>query len=186
MITYQDIYDLLRKEKYSEEIQPLPKSFFKEAATYINDKKEIIAKEHDMFSEAILKTKKQLDNTIELIKELILRRKKKILNLAFIASETGISKKDFDNMLPYEKELFQIVTHQLEKTGKDINNILNGNEEKELKNRLLKFKANVKSFLDAEGNVFGPFKEDEIANLPAEIAQILIQDGKAEAINDGE
>jgi DNA replication initiation complex subunit (GINS family) len=186
MITYQDIYDLLRKEKYSEELQPLPKSFFKEVATYINDKKEIINKEHDLFSEAIIKTKKQLDNTIGLIKELVLRRKKKILNLAFIASETGISKKDFDNMLPYEKELFQIVAQQLEKVGKDINNSLNGTEERELKNRLIRFKTNVKGFVDANDNILGPFQEGEIANLSAEIAQILIQDGVAEAINEGE
>jgi DNA replication initiation complex subunit (GINS family) len=186
MITYQDIYDLLRKEKYSEELQPLPKSFFKDVAAYINDKKEIITKEHDIFSEAIIKTKKQLDNTIELIKEIVLRRKKKILNLAFIASETGISKKDFDNMLPHEKELFQIVAQQLEKAGKDINNSLNGTEAKEFKNRLIKFKANVNSFIDANDNILGPFKEGEIANLPAEIVQILIQEGKAEAINEEE
>lgn len=186
MITYQDIYDLVRKEKYSEELQSLPKSFFKEVAVYINDKKEIVSKEHDMFSEAIIKTKKQLDNTVEMIKELVLRRKKKILNLAFIASETGISKKDFDNMLPYEKELFQTVTQQLEKIGKDITNGLNGTEEKEFKNKLIKFKIDIKSFLDTNGNVLGPFKEGEIANLPVEIAQILIQDSKAEAINEEE
>lgn len=184
MISYQDIYDLLRKEKYTEELQPLPKSFFNDVAAYIADKKEIISKEHDMFSEAIIKTKKQLDNTLGMIKEIILRRKKKILNLAFIASETGISKRDFDNMLSYEKELFQAVTQQLEKIGKDFNNILNGVKEKELKNRLIRFKTDVKNFLDAEGNILGPFKEGEIANLSAEIAQILIQDGKAETINE--
>jgi DNA replication initiation complex subunit (GINS family) len=186
MITYQDIYDLLRKEKYSEDLQQLPKSFFKEAAAYINEKKEIISKEQNMFSEAIIKTKKQLDNAVELIKEIIIRRKKKILNLAFVASETGISKKDFENMLPYEKELFQAVTQQLEKSGKDIGNILNGVEEKELKNKMVRFKTDVKSFLDTEGNVLGPFKEGEIANLSTEIVQILIQDGKAEPVIEEE
>src|SRR3989338_5468393 len=182
MISYQDIYDLLRKEKYSEELMQLPKSFFNEVAAYISEKKGIINKEHDLFSEAIIKTKKQLDNTLELIKEIILRRKKKILNLSFIASETGINKKDFDNMLPHEKELFQAVTQQLEKITKGFSNMLNGVSERELKHKLVKFKSDFKIFLDAEGNILGPFKEGEIANLPAEIAQILIKDESAELV----
>lgn len=184
MISYQDIYDLLRKEKYSEELQPLAKSFFNEVSAYISEKKEILGKETDMFAEVIVKTKKQLDNTIELVKELVLRRKKKILNLAFISSETGISKKDFDNMLPFEKTLFQEVTQQLEKINKDFSNMLNGVQEKEMKHILLRFKSDSQSFLDAEGNVLGPFKEGEVANLPSEIAQILVQDNKAEIITE--
>lgn len=184
MISYQDIYDLLRKEKYSEELLQLPKSFFNGVAVYISEKKEIISKEHDLFSEAIIKTKKQLDNTLEMIKEIIVRRKKKILNLSFIASETGINKKDFDNMLAYEKELFQAVTQHLEKITKDFSNMLNGVSEKELKHKLIRFKSDSKSFLDAEGNILGPFKEGEIANLPSEIVQILIQDESAELVNE--
>ena len=184
MISYQDIYDFLRKEKYSEELQQLPKSFFNDVSVYISEKKEIISKEHDLFSEAIIKTKKQLDNTMELMKEIILRRKKKILNLAFIASETGINKKDFDNMMPYEKELFQSVTQQLEKISKDFSNMLNGIGEKEMKNRLVRFKEDSKGFMDAEGSILGPFKQGEVANLPAEITQILVQEGKAELIGE--
>lgn len=182
MITYQSIYDLLRKEKYSEELQSLPKSFFKEVAEYIQDKKKIITKEGDMFSEAISKTKKQLDNTLGLIKELMLRRKKKILNLAFLAAETGISKKDFENMLPAEKELFEVVTKEIEKATKNMSNLLNGFNEKEFKNKLIRFKSDVKDFMDAEGNVLGPFKKGDLANLPSEISQILMKADKAEAV----
>jgi DNA replication initiation complex subunit (GINS family) len=184
MITYQTIYDLLRKEKYSEELQTLPKNFFKEVAEYIKDKKQIISREGDMFSEAIAKTKKQLDNTISLIKELMLRRKKKILNLAFLAAETGISKKDFENMLPREKELFEVVTREIERATKNMNNLLNGYVEKELKNKLVRFKADVQNFMDTEGNILGPFKKGDLANLPSEIAKILIQDDKAEVVEN--
>lgn len=183
MITYQNIYDLLRKEKYSEEIQPIPKAFFKEVAEYINDKKHIISKEGDMFSEAILKTKKQLDNSLALIKELMLRRKKKILNLAFLAAETGISKKDFENMMPQEKELFESIAKEMEKANKNVSNLLNGSAGKELQNRLIRFKSDVQGFMDPEGNILGPFKKGELANLPREIVQILIQDNKAEAVD---
>src|SRR3989344_6569584 len=104
MITYNELYDALRKERYSEQLQPIPKKFINEVSAYLKDKKEIANKENDEFSDTILKTKKQVENSISIFKELMLRRKKKILELAFVATETGISKRDFENMLAVEKE----------------------------------------------------------------------------------
>ena len=51
-----------------------------------------------------------------LFKELMLRRRKKILNLVLIAAETGISKQDFNNMLSLEKEKIDPINN---KTGGD-------------------------------------------------------------------
>lgn len=184
MIAYQEIYDLLRKEKYSEQLQELPKNFLTEVSSYITEKKVIVTKEHDMFSDSIVKAKKQLENSIAVIKELILRRKKKILDLSFVAAETGISKRDFENMLQYEKELFEIITQKLEETTKLINNLINGQQEKKLQKQLVRFSRDVEGFLDLEGKTLGPFKRGDIANLPAEIANILIQGEKAVAIEN--
>ena len=80
MITYNELYDALRKERYSEQLQPIPKNFIKEVSAYLKDKKEIANKKNDDFSDTILKTKKQFENSIAIFKELILRRKKKTLN----------------------------------------------------------------------------------------------------------
>ena len=44
MITYNELYDALRKERYSEQLQPIPKRFIKEVAAYLKDKKEIANK----------------------------------------------------------------------------------------------------------------------------------------------
>jgi len=85
MITYNDIYEALRKEKYSEQLQPIDENFVKEVSVYLEEKKEVTEKKEDMFSDTIIKTKKQLENAISIFKELMLRRKKKLLNLAFIA-----------------------------------------------------------------------------------------------------
>jgi len=52
----------------------------------------VASKEDDIFSEVIIKTKKQLENAVTLFKELMLRRRKKILDLILIAAETGIFK----------------------------------------------------------------------------------------------
>jgi DNA replication initiation complex subunit (GINS family) len=180
MITYNDIYEAARKERYSEQLQPLAKNFVKEIANYLKEKKEISQKEDDDFSDVIIKTKKQLENAITLFKELMLRRRKKILNLVLIAAETGISKKDFDNMLSIEKDLFEEMMKCIDTTDKKMNENLNGKNLLEEKNMLIIFKENIDELMGIDGNPIGPFEKGQIANIQKEIAQILIDDGKAE------
>ena len=190
MITYQEMYDLLRKEKYNEALQQLPKKFFSELALYISEKREMIGKEtKTIFSDTINMTRKQLDNTIAIIREIITLREKKILNLALVSAKTGINKRDVENMLKHEKELFEIITKKIEQNQIQADKILTGeqNESKDLKNNLMiRFKEEVTKFLDLEGKEIGPFKQGDMANLSQEIAKILIDDHKAEEIYDKE
>jgi len=182
MITYNEIYEASKKERYSEQLQPLPKNFVNEVASYLKEKEGYLEKE-EAFSESSLKTKKQLENAVTLFKELLLRRKKKILNLVLIASETGISKQDFENMLNFEKSLFDELMKSLENSDKYINNLLNGNSYDQ-KNKLILFKENVGEFMGLEGEKMGPYDKGQIANLPKEIVKILIEDNKAEEMNE--
>ena len=182
MITYNDIYEASRKERYSEQLQQLPKNFIQEIADYLKDKKEIASKEDDVFSDVIIKTKKQLENAITLFKELMLRRRKKLLNLVLVAAEVGISKQDFENMLQIEKELFEELMKCIDFLDKKLNNSLTGKKEENKKNELLCFLDNVEEFVGLDGESVGPFEKGQIANLPKEIAKILVEDGKAEVI----
>ncbi len=184
MITYNDIYEALRKERYSEQLQPIPKNFISEIASYFEDKKKLAGKEEDLFSDVIIKTKKQLENAVSIFKELMLRRKKKLLNLAFIAAETGISKRDFENMLEFEKIFFDQIMQANEKAEKDMGELLNGREEKKIANQLVSFKEDIDEFLDMKGEKLGPFKKGDLANLPSEIVKILIDSEKAEEIGE--
>lgn len=184
MITYNDIYESCRKERYTEPLQQLPKNFIEEVSVYLREKKEIASKEDDDFSDVILKTKKQLENAITLFKELMLRRRKKILNLVLIASETGISKQDFENMLEVEKELFEKIMKEIDSSDKKINSNLNGRKEEDAKNDLVSFKEDVEEFVGFDGEKVGPFEKGQIANLQKEIAKILVEDGRAEIVND--
>ena len=188
MITYNELYDALRKERYSEQLQPLAKNFIKDFAAYLIDKKEIASKDDDEFSETILKTKKQVENSMAIFKELMLRRKKKILELAFVGNETGISKRDFENMLSIEKECFDSIIKSLEREEKKITEILRGtggdDEAIKPRNKMVLFVDDTAEFLDLEGNKLGPFKKGDFANISEEIANILIVDKKAEAIEE--
>jgi len=184
MITYNDLYEALRKEKYSEQLQGLPKKFIEDVAAYFEEKKRFSEKDDDMFSEVAIKNKKKLENAISNFRELIRLRKKKILNLAFVASQVGISKKDFENLMAFEKELFEEIVKDLENAEKSLSGVMSGQKEEEGKHRLVRFVEEIPEFLNYEGESEGPFEKGEIANLERDVVEILIKDGKVEVIDE--
>lgn len=183
MITYNDIYEAARKERYSEQLQGIPKNFVEEVASYMKEKKELAASE-DEFSDGIIKTKKQLENALTLFKELLLRRRKKILNLVLIASETGISKQDFENMLQFEKNLFEDLMKSIDVSDSKLNNLLSGGKQEESANEMILFLEDVGEFVGLDGEPMGPYEKGQIANLPKEIVKILIDGKKCEIVRD--
>ena len=183
MITYNDIYEAARKERYSEQLQSIPKNFIVEVANYLKEKKEIASKNSDEFSDVIIKTKKQIENAMTLFKELIIRRRRKILNLVLIAAETGISKQDFENMLSIEKELFEELMKEMDNSDKKLHEILNGSKESVLpKNSMIVFLDKVDEFVGLDGERMGPYEKGDIANIPKEIAKILVDGNKCEYV----
>lgn len=182
MITFNDIYEASKKERYSEKLQELPEKFILEVAEYLKEKKKMSLKNEDDFSEIVVKTKKQLENAGIYFKELMNRRRRKILNLVLIAAETGVSKRDFDNMLNFEKELFENLVKCTESFNKKISEVLNPKKTKINENEKIIFKEEVGEFVDLEGKKIGGFKKNEIVELPKQIANILIEDGKAEIV----
>ncbi|MEM3074425.1 MAG: hypothetical protein QW727_00570 [Candidatus Pacearchaeota archaeon] len=186
MITYNDLYEFLRKERYSEQLQQLPKKFISDTASYIAEKKKLVKQSGDFLQDDIQKTKKQIENTNSIFKELILLRKKKLLNLVFIASETGINKRDFENMLDFEKELFDNLMSSVHYAEKSILSEMSNNNSHsdEEATKLVLFTENVGELMGMDGKPIGPFKKDDIVNLPKKIAEIFINDKKAEIILD--
>jgi DNA replication initiation complex subunit (GINS family) len=184
MITFNDIYEAMRKEKYSDQLQLLPKKFLMECSEYFREKKEFLNKEDDLFSDMAIKNKKKLENAISSFRDLLRLRKKKILNLAFVAAEVGISKKDFENLLSFEKDLFEEVVKSLERAEKNMSSDMQGAQKDERKNRLVRFLEDVSEFLDFDGKGIGPFEKGEIANLGNEIVEILEKDKRIEVLEE--
>jgi DNA replication initiation complex subunit (GINS family) len=181
MITYKDIYDVARNERYSKELQKIPERFIEDVSEYIGEKKQITLKHDSDFSDVIAKTKKQLENAITLFKEFMIRRRKKILDLVLVASETGISKRDFDNMLDFEKELFDGLMKSVTSSEKRITGILSGKSLGERMQAVV-FREDVGEFMDFNGEKIGGFEKGQKASVPKEIAKILIDDGKADLV----
>ncbi len=181
---YGELYEYLRKEKYSEPLQPLPKHFVVEFADFLVEIRKRVSDDIDSFSDEAMKLKKQIENAISVFRELTLRRKKKILTLVFIASETGIFKKDFGSMLEFEQELFERLVAAVESADKQLHEVLTGVKGKEKgEHRMVIVTQDVPEFIDFSGNSVGPFQKGMLVNLHSGIADILVGNGQATLVD---
>jgi DNA replication initiation complex subunit (GINS family) len=180
MITFNDIYEFSRKERNSEKLQKLPGNFIEEISEYFEEKKGISLKNGDSFSDVVVKTKKQLESAITFFRELMNRRRKKIFDLILISAETGSSKKDLDNMLDFEKKLFEELIVCVKSSDEKLNETLEKKRDIKKSEQKIIFKENVEEFVGLDGEKMGPFEKGQIANISKEIAKILIEDSKVD------
>ena len=184
MLGYNELYDLLRKEKYSETLQSIDKNFLRDFNDYLKELRGKTNTDSDLFSDSAADSKKQLENSIAIFKGLILRRKKKLLNLVFVAAETGIMKRDYENMFEFERKIFDSLVKAIEGGDKELSRILNGRNDLEEKNKMIIFNENVEQFVDMEGKIVGPFGKGELANLDSRICDILVSGKKARFVDE--
>ncbi|MBI2655955.1 hypothetical protein HYX06_06050 [Candidatus Woesearchaeota archaeon] len=206
LITYETLFELLKRERERSDLQKLEPGFFSDTISYIKDKKKIIdAKSDSVFApEERKKTERQLENIYKIIKELYEKREKKIIQLALDKSRTQSNLIDATPLLKEEKVFFDAATDLLDSYRQAIlYTVLNEKlpfmaplEEKKQKTefksaleiakstRLVRFSYHVPKFVGPELEEYGPFEEEDIASLPAEIADVLINKGKAEEIKE--
>ena len=186
MLDYNGLYEIVRKEKYSENLQKLDSIFLMDFAEYLKNLRGVASSNEDLFSDGVSHSKKQLENSIALFKGLILRRKKKLLNLVFVAAETGIMKKDYENMFDFEKKVFDCLIKSIESGDKELSSTLNGisNGGDSMKNKMIIFTEKIDEFVDMNGNAIGPFDKGELVNLDATVCDILVSGGKANFVDE--
>ena len=196
VITYETLYELLRREKSRADIQKLDKEFFNDVIKYIKDKTEILesqkSKENVFAAKEIERTTKQMESISRILKELYEKRETKLIELALLNSrDNGVV--DISLLLPEEVRFYESLKDQLNMYRKGILfNVISGKmptleEPKTIKsdfqNRMLvRFKNPVPKFIGSNGFVYGPFEEEDIANLPEDVANLLIKNERAEEI----
>ena len=187
MVTYPEIFEMLRKEKYTDKLQELGQNFLEDVASYLQEKKTLLERERtehpEFFNETIEKTKKQLENAKAMLRELFTVREKKIIELALIASKTGISRTDVKSMLSGEKDLFETVFQKIKESEEKLLNVMEGIKKLEDDHLLVKFTSDIPKFVDLSGGEIGPFKEKDVANLPKKIAETLIRNKIVEVMD---
>ncbi|MEK6964014.1 MAG: hypothetical protein AABX70_06290 [Nanoarchaeota archaeon] len=261
-ITYETLFDLLRREKSREELQKLDPEFYKDVLAYLHEKQAILqdtSTQAELFASSEKeKIRIQFQNIKKILRELYERREKKILNLALTQSRTNSNLTDMGSLMEMEKTFFHELTALINVYKENtLNSLLNLNlpetpfivrssfgevshamplssteplkensasfqtavsvaseqtlvSEQALsygqsvssgqilssehalssgqtlsltKSHLtLRFKSSVPKFLGTELEIYGPYQTDDTAELPCEIAQVLIQKGRAEEI----
>ncbi|MFH1072757.1 MAG: hypothetical protein V1743_04985 [Nanoarchaeota archaeon] len=254
-ITYETLFDILRREKSREELQKLEPDFFSEVLTYLKEKTAILeqepgqmelfaAKERD-------KTRIQMQNIRKILKELFEKRENKIIKICLDKVRTGSELLGTGAMLDEEKQFFAELEHLLSLNRKSIlDNLISvrmpeypgkptiapakpsnrpeaskkapeehgkigahederqavlaqeDHEEKSMTpevseqpntdapaseeivtRKMIRFIHPVPRFVGKELEVYGPFDEDEVTNLPEYIADLLVKKGRAEEIS---
>ena len=223
-ITYETLFDLLRREKSRAELQKLDNSFFEDVNSYIKEKNAILKDQQMKIGMSAIaekeKTEKQIENIKSILKGLFERRQQKIVEMAIIKSRTSSDTTDYSALLKEEREMFDKLFELLHNFKKKVlvrlltePDFMQPRQEKkepekletaeetegitkiekreaEIKEeaeepestKLVRFIYSVPKFLGHHLEVYGPFEEDDTANLPEEIADILIKKGRAEEI----
>jgi len=201
IITYEALYEILRKEKYEKELQKLDPIFFQSVIKYLDEKEVILASQKSkdsVFAKESEKTQKQLENIRKILREIYEKREGKIVMHALISSR--FNENNLLNMLSEEAQFYN-----------DIKNILNKYRINILENLLLKklpnlvqeeikqLSSNIKEvtktnnapillrilepvpqFIGDDLIIYGPFENEDVISLPFNMANILINKKKAE------
>ncbi len=212
-VTYETLYELMRREKNRDELQKLDESFYLDLLDYLKEKRSLledVKHKTDIFSTGQKeKIEVQMKNIRKLVKDLFEKRESKIINMAVNKCRTGSEIIDTSNLLREEKLFYQVlIDHFLLYREGLLQNILTFNppvsltekkietelnqkykEKQKTENevpekRLVRFIRQVEKFFGEELETYGPFEEDDTAYLPTALADILINKEKAEEIRE--
>lgn len=203
IITYETLYDILRREKNRDDLQKLPDNFLQDLTNYLKKKKEILSSQEQKKSVfttvEVQKTRKQIESIQKIIKEMYERRESKIIQLALISSRTGIENEEVAIMLLEEQELYTKLITELNYFRENmLYQLSNGDhpkipvkeKPKDLKNpekpmkstKTVKFLVTVPRFIGTDLETYGPFNDQETTEIPIEIADLLVKQKKVEEI----
>ncbi|MFH1788727.1 MAG: hypothetical protein ABH834_05060 [Candidatus Altiarchaeota archaeon] len=168
MVSFADVQSIYRNEKNMPSLQIIPRDFFQDA----NALADSLEGEH----------RKHLNKLLE---EIILRRRNKIVLHALRISDDVVHP---TNIHPMEEDFFA-----------EVASLVTGYKKKFLEAKPVKKKAQAPSpapdvvsvrivkaipeIVGSDSNSYGPFKEDDVVELPRENADILLKRGFAEAVS---
>ena len=205
VITHETLFEILKREKDRTELQKLDASFFEDVVNYIRDKRSILGNESPFSADEKRNTERQIENIRRILKDLYDKREKKVIGMALDKSRTKSNVMDTSALLNEEKMLFESLVALFDKFRQEIlysllNESVPAIEERKAENekmeraeeksearkdtKLVRFVHAVPKFVGKELEEYGPFEEDDIANLPNEIADVLMLKGRAEEIRE--
>src|SRR3989344_4985427 len=123
IITYEILYDILRREKTRQELQKIELNFFQDINKYLNEKTAILddlkSKSSIFAQKEIEKTEKELNNIKKIIREVYEKREAKIVQLALSSAITN-KNQDINNLLEEERLIFDGIVKFLKEIRQEL------------------------------------------------------------------
>lgn len=209
-ITLESLYDILRNEKKREDLQKLEQTFFTDVVSYLKEKQILLETTQNSENPFALGEKEKLDYEIRsiqrILKEIYEKREKKIIDIALNRSRTGSDIIDTSSMLIeerifYEKILDILNIHRrgvllrlLKADYPDLSLFPTTISQKqslsstEIEQEELPADGKVKiriihpvpSFIWKDLKVYGPYDSNDVTEIYAEVAGLLIRKGRAQ------
>jgi DNA replication factor GINS len=177
---YGDLFKAWKADKTTDELQRLPKGFYKDLSQYIRALKE----EARMLDEKTLRASlisTEMEYAKHLASDLIRLSERKILLNA--ATKRSISS---DSLTEEEEKLYRTLMDSTEGYDKALKDavegrspILEAETSQKPKRILIRFLREIPAIAGIDMNVYGPFKPEDIASIPAENAEMLVKQGVA-------
>ena len=186
-INWEEIRELQRNERNSETLQKIDEDTFKRLNEYLEERKRIIKEGEkegsEIGREMAKKAEIEIKKANKLIEDFIASRERKIMRNAIMTVISNVE--DTTNMTKEEEKLYIGVIRLLKNFKQEIFKRKEAEKiEKENENlSLVRFLYDVPKFL-FEGKEYGPFKKEDIANLPKKVGEILINAKKAVIVGD--
>ncbi len=186
-ITWNEMRELQINERKMDTLQKLPQDTYKRIIEYIREREKIIEEakkdNSEIAQEMARNAEKEMKNAKKILDELIYKRSEKIMKKAMRTLISGVE--DTTNMLEEEVKLYKTLISELKEFK---SKILNNEEKIEVKKgienlKMVRMLSDVPKF-EFDNEIYGPFKKEDIANLPNKVAEILINAGKAILVGD--
>ena len=173
---YKELLEAWIRERDGEELQPLPKDFYKRLSSYFRRRIEgsrIV--DPRSISARLIRT--ETANALRLFTKLYELRLRKIMSMALEAMDVPRS-----NLTEEEAELLNYIEAFKEARDKLAETIADGREPKvtPLKSRkmaLVRFLKESPAIVGVDLKSYGPFKPEDVAYIPKENAEVLEKRG---------
>jgi DNA replication initiation complex subunit (GINS family) len=184
--SYEDLYEILRAEKYSTDLQPISLEQLQKIRRYLKNKEEFLVRQSESkFDDAIEKIKIELENAKRALRDLYDRRERKVISRAIFTARSNFKVKDTSSMLLPEEKLYFALLELLKNSNEEFFALLNSEpiseEPKPLKENFkrLKLIEAIPELIDTKLNRYGPFAAGAEVELPIELADLLLKQNKA-------
>jgi|GEM_PF-2937961 len=181
VLTYDELRMVEREERSSNGLCALSVDFLERFQAYVSDKQRVLNKSDENLIAKKVKerTKSELQNARNSFKRIFEHRARKVYDQVMIDLRMGVSP-DHVNLLPVEADLYEFLRLRL---AKHFDSLTKRKFKKEAdaqpikdNNTLVRFVKELPEFVWGELTL-GPFKPEDVANLPNEVVKLLLDKG---------